>query len=160
MWRRFSHLAIVGKGTEIMRCVNLCFLPHHPLLQRHPRLMQVYKIERIDPATGAAVRTYIGCGNAAAEYRAKKTQGNSKFLADVRKYAPYEQHFKLTVIVEQCASVAEMRNAEQYLIRNYNNGVGTLGKQGYNILKGHPPTDRKFRFLLANGLLKGQAKKQ
>lgn len=115
--------------------------------------MQVYKIERVDPTTGTPVRTYIGCGNAAAEYRAKKTRGNTKFLADVRKFTPYEQHFKLTVILPSCSSVAEMRLVERHLITTYN-GVGTLGKHGYNVLRGHPPTDRKFRFLHVNGLLR------
>lgn len=111
------------------------------------RVLQVYKIECT--VQGTLIGTYIGCGNAANEYKAKKYQPPPKMRAAIAAYKPYEHYFTLTVL-ESCSSVSHMRAREAATIAAYN----ATGPRGFNTLSGHPPNSAKYHFLKDAGLLK------
>ena len=65
-----------------------------------------------------------------------------RMKADAQKYIPFKSHFVLEIL-HSCAHKAESDRVEAETIMT----LKTLGKHGYNVMKGNPTKDPKFNYL-------------
>ena len=89
-------------------------------------------------------RVYVGSTEllASKRYRQHRRDPPQRMRKDALQFKPFEDHFHLSVLAET-TSERQCKRLEAHHIRLHE----ACGPNGYNIMKGHPPSTRKFWYL-------------